>query len=143
MKLSNGLMVKQMMEAYQQKIPHLPVPLDGETAELRKKLITEEYHEVMDAINNNEPLRDLAKELCDLLVVTYGTLLALGVNPDYAFTLVHNSNMTKLGSDGRPVKNEYGKVVKSENYKPADMNKIYDATTSGIAYYNVVSPCVQ
>ena len=136
--LTNSLMVKQMMEAYRQSVPAVPVPMDGETAELRKRLITEEYHEVMDAINNNEPLRDLAKELCDLLVVTYGTLLAMGVNPDYAFRLVHTSNMSKLGDDGRPIKNEFGKVIKSENYKPADMNKIYDATTCGLHFYNQI-----
>lgn len=45
----------------------------------------------------------------------------MGLDGDRGFTVVHNSNMSKLGSDGRPIYREDGKVLKGPNYKPADM----------------------
>jgi len=40
---------------------------------------------------------------------------------------VHNSNMSKLGEDGRPIHREDGKVMKGPNYRPPDLKSIlYD-----------------
>ncbi len=38
-----------------------------------------------------------------------------------AFRRVHNSNMSKLGEDGKPVYREDGKVLKGPNYKEPNM----------------------
>lgn len=62
-----------------------------------------------------------AKEAADLHYVTYGTEAAFGINADAAMAEVHRSNMSKLDDDGKPIKNEHGKVLKGPNYKPADM----------------------
>lgn len=35
-----------------------------------------------------------------------------------AFARVHISNMTKLGADGKPIYNDWGKVIKGPNYQP-------------------------
>lgn len=35
-----------------------------------------------------------------------------------AFKLVHQSNMSKLDDDGKPVRRADGKILKSNNYKP-------------------------
>lgn len=37
-----------------------------------------------------------------------------------SFRLVHESNMSKLGEDGKPLKREDGKVLKGPNYVPAE-----------------------
>lgn len=62
--------------------------------------------------------KKLAKELADLLYVTYGTAATFGIDIDRAFDEVHTSNMSKLGEDGKPVYREDGKVMKGPNYKP-------------------------
>lgn len=37
---------------------------------------------------------------------------------------IHASNMSKLGIDGKPVKNEIGKVIKGPDYLPADLTDL-------------------
>jgi predicted HAD superfamily Cof-like phosphohydrolase len=127
---TNAELVYDMMERYEQETPDLPTPMSGAIKDLRVKLITEEFNEVMDSINNNEPMKNVAKELVDLLVVTYGTLIAMGVDANAAFREVHTSNLSKFGDDGKPIKNEFGKVIKSDNYVPADLT-------------DLCTPCIQ
>jgi len=43
-----------------------------------------------------------------------------------AFSLVHASNMSKLTADGKVLRREDGKVLKSELYVPADMEDVVD-----------------
>lgn len=69
-------------------------------------------------------IRDLAKELGDLEVVTVGTLDVLGIDGDEVFDAVHRSNMSKLGPDGKPIRREDGKILKPDTYKPADLSWI-------------------
>lgn len=44
---------------------------------------------------------------------------------DKAFALVHASNMSKLGEDGKPIRREDGKILKGPNYKPADLSVLF------------------
>lgn len=88
--------------------------------ELRIKLISEEYKEVMEAFEKDD-LTNLAKELADLIYVIYGTALACGFDLDNVFREVHRSNMSKLGEDGRPIYREDGKVLKGPNYFEPDV----------------------
>ena len=50
--------------------------------------------------------------MTDILYVTYGAGHAFGINLDACFNEVQNSNMSKLGKDGKPIYNESGKVMK-------------------------------
>lgn len=104
---------------------------------LHVKLIAEEYAEVMQAFDELIAARDandagqsvdvssyekaLLKELIDLEYVCVDTSVDFGWLHDAAFNRVHESNMTKLGADGKPVYREDGKILKGENYKPANM----------------------
>jgi predicted HAD superfamily Cof-like phosphohydrolase len=103
--------------------------------ERRVTLITEEFHEVIEAMeaakesagNSGFPVgrfEDLSKELADLLYVVFGSADLLGIPLGKAFDEVHSSNMSKLGEDGRPVLREDGKVLKGPNYQPADMSEV-------------------
>lgn len=98
-------------------------PEDG--GKLRVSLINEEAKEVSMAIYN-EPIENVAKELCDLLYVTYGTILDFGLQDkiNECFNEVHRSNMSKLGKDGKPVYREDGKLLKGDNYSPANLKNI-------------------
>jgi len=91
---------------------------------LRLRLIHEEYHEVMEAMERGDP-DQIAKELTDLLYVVYGTGVTMGVDLDRAFELIHESNMSKLDDDGKPIYNSYGKVQKSANYRPPDLGELF------------------
>jgi NTP pyrophosphatase (non-canonical NTP hydrolase) len=95
---------------------------------LREKLIEEEFQEVMDASQNHEAgpsainRQDLAKELADLVYVCYGYADVLSIDLDRVLAEVHQSNMSKLGADGKPVRRADGKVLKGPNYRSADLS---------------------
>ena len=82
---------------------------------LRIDLIEEELEELRDAINKKD-LKETVDALTDILYVAYGAGHAFGVNLDKCFEEVQNSNMSKLGKDGKPIFNENGKVMKGPNY---------------------------
>jgi len=93
---------------------------DAELLVLRKNLIREEVNELFTAINN-EPAENVLKELVDVVVVCVGMADTYGWDFDTAFDRVHDSNMSKLDNDGKPIFRADGKVLKSENYKPAEL----------------------
>ena len=90
--------------------------------ELRVSLIKEELDELIEAINKKD-LVEVADALTDILYVTYGAGHAFGINLDKCFDEVQNSNMSKLDSNGKPIYNEYGKVMKGPNYFKPDLSK--------------------
>lgn len=94
-----------------------PRHIDVDRAMLREKLMDEEFREWQYEANGGD-LNALAKELADLLYVVYGTAAEYGIDIDAVFAQVHESNMSKLGDDGKPVRREDGKVLKGPNYKP-------------------------
>ena len=89
---------------------------------LRISLIEEELEELKLAIKENN-IKEVADALTDILYVTYGAGHAFGINLDKCFEEVQNSNMSKLGDDGKPIYNEQGKVMKGPNYFEPDLNK--------------------
>ena len=89
---------------------------------LRINLIEEELEELKDAMNNKD-LKETIDALTDILYVTYGAGHAFGINLDSCFQEVQNSNMSKLGNNGRPIFNDQGKVMKGPNYFKPDLSK--------------------
>ena len=61
--------------------------------------------------------------LTDILYVTYGAGHAFGIKLDKCFEEVQKSNMSKLGKDGKPIYNEFGKVMKGPDYFKPDLSK--------------------
>ena len=84
---------------------------------LRLQLIQEELGELADAMSKNDLVSTL-DALVDLQYVLSGTVLSLGFADafDEAFREVHRSNMSKL-EDGKPVKDEAGRVKKGRDFK--------------------------
>ena len=89
---------------------------------LRINLIIEELEELKIAIKQKDIL-EVADALTDILYVTYGAGHAFGINLDKCFEEVQNSNMSKLGIDGKPIFNESGKVMKGPKYFKPDLSK--------------------
>lgn len=129
-RLTNSEMVGEFHEAFGVEEPEVPRLPDEGVVALRVNLIEEECDEVVEAIDfmldGEGNLANVAKELADLLVVTYGTARTFGIDIDAVFEEVHRSNMSKLGADGKPVYREDGKVLKGPNYSPADIASVLD-----------------
>ena len=89
---------------------------------LRYDLIREELNELKEAIKVRD-IKEVADALTDILYVTYGAGHAFGINLDKCFAEVQNSNMSKLGQDGKPIYNDKGKVMKGPNYFKPNLQK--------------------
>ena len=120
--MTNFEKVKQFMSTFGQEVKDRAEFPDDKIVNLRIKLIEEELQELKDAIKNKD-IVEVADALTDILVVTYGGAVAWGLEIDKCFNEVHRSNMSKLSADGKPIYNEYGKVMKGPNYSPPDLKK--------------------
>ena len=120
--MSNFERVKKFMKTFGQEVKEkAEFPTDKITS-LRYDLIQEELDELKEAIDNKD-IKEVADALTDILYVTYGAGHAFGINLDKCFAEVQNSNMSKLGDDGKPIYNEKGKVLKGPNYFKPDLKK--------------------
>ena len=120
--MTNFEKVKQFMQTFGQEVKTNPSFSDEKTNQLRLDLITEELEELKHAMSSKD-LLEVADALTDILYVTYGAGHAFGINLDKCFDEVQNSNMSKLGSDGKPIYNESGKVMKGPDYFKPDLSK--------------------
>lgn len=69
---------------------------------------------------------EIADALGDQLYILLGTMLVHGMQDkiEEVFDEIHQSNMSKLGEDGKPIYREDGKVLKGPNYFKPDIRKI-------------------
>ena len=120
--MSNFNKVKNFMETFGQEVKTKPSFSTDKINHLRYDLIKEELEELKVAMENKD-LLEVADALTDILYVTYGAGHAFGINLDKCFDEVQNSNMSKLGEDGKPIYNESGKVMKGPKYFKPDLAK--------------------
>ena len=120
--MSNFESVKKFMETFGQEIKEKASFPNDKITSLRYDLIREELDELKDAIDKKD-IKEVADALTDILYVTYGAGHAFGIDLDKCFQEVQNSNMSKLGKDGKPIYNENGKVMKGPNYFKPNLNK--------------------
>ena len=123
--MTNFKSVKKFMETFGQEIKEKASFPNEKITSLRYDLIKEELEELKDAINNKD-IKEVADALTDILYVTYGAGHAFGIDLDKCFEEVQNSNMSKLGEDGKPIYNEFGKVMKGPNYFKPNLEKFID-----------------
>ena len=121
--MTNFESVREFMETFGQEIKEKAQFPNEKITTLRHDLIKEDLDELKEAIDNND-IKEVADALTDILYVTYGAGHAFGINLDKCFEEVQNSNMSKLGSDGKPIFNDKGKVMKGPNYFKPDLNKL-------------------
>ena len=120
--MTNFEKVRVFMKTYGQEVKDKAGFSDAKTNKLRIDLIKEELEELTEAMQD-ENLLEVADALTDILYVTYGAGHAFGIDLDKCFDEVQNSNMSKLGEDGKPIYNESGKVMKGPNYFKPDLLK--------------------
>ena len=118
--------VKNFQDIFEKKFEDVPQLID-----LRARLIHEEIHELWAGLNDvwqgtdagdAERVKrgrvDTLDAIADSIVVLIGTANALEMDLGEAMRRVFESNLSKLGEDGRPFYNEHGKVMKGPNFKP-------------------------
>ena len=120
--MSNFSKVGIFMKTFGQEGKEKPSFSSDKINKLRLDLIREELNELTEAMKNKD-LLEVADALTDILYVTYGAGHAFGIDLDKCFDEVQNSNMSKLGKDGKPIYNEFGKVMKGPNYFKPDLSK--------------------
>ncbi len=120
--MSNFKRVKKFMETFGQEIKEKASFPNSKITSLRYELIKEELDELKEAIDKKN-IKEVADALTDILYVTYGAGHAFGIDLDKCFEEVQNSNMSKLGKDGKPIYNENGKVMKGPNYFKPNLGK--------------------
>ena len=123
--MTNFERVRKFMETFDQEIKEKAQFPNEKITSLRYDLINEELGELKEAIDNND-IKEVADALTDILYVTYGAGHAFGINLDKCFEEVQNSNMSKIGFDGKPIYNEKGKVMKGPNYFKPNLNKFVE-----------------
>lgn len=110
--------VKKFMEVFElgyQKNPTANISSDK--IKLRYALMKEENEEYLEAAKNND-LVEIADALGDMLYILLGTVLEHGLQDKFeaVFNEIQRSNMSKLGSNGKPIYREDGKVMKGPSY---------------------------
>lgn len=126
--------VDQFMRAVGQALPEKPTNPDVSVVDLRIKLITEEFDELISDLlalvgpaGNERPaiqelnlIASVSKEIADLIYVAVGTASALGVDLEDVWELVHQSNCEKIAG---PVRAD-GKRMKPANYEPPNITAV-------------------
>lgn len=127
--------VQEFHRAFGQDIHVDPVP---NLLRLRRTLIDEEVKELFSDIDTAiahlekgetvppDLYINMLKELADVQVVVSGMSVALKPLKELeeAFKRVYESNMSKLGEDGKPIYREDGKVLKGPNYFKPDLSDL-------------------
>lgn len=122
-----------MVEEFHQKfdlhecldnMPHVP---NAKLALLRIQCLTEEVAELAHAFGK-EDLVGILDALTDIQYFLDGTYLLCGLESVklQAMAEVHRSNLTKLGLDGKAIKDASGRVSKPAHYQRPDLGKVLD-----------------
>ena len=120
--MSNFEKVKNFMQIFGQEVKTKPSFPSDKITTLRYSLIEEELLELKLALKEKN-ITEVADALTDILYVTYGAGHAFGIDLNKCFDEVQNSNMSKLGNDGKPIYHESGKVKKGPNYFKPNLKK--------------------
>ena len=120
---TNFELVAEFMNAFEQDVHSNPTLREAKTRALRYELIREELEELQEAFSAKDII-EVADALADLLYVVYGAGHAFGIDLNACFLEVHESNMSKLGEDGKPIKRFDGKVVKGPNFFEPNLREI-------------------
>jgi len=123
--ITNFRKVESFMKTFGQTVRDKPFMPDLRTQKLRYELIEEELEELRMAMATCD-IVDVADALTDLLYVVYGAGHAYGLDLDICFNHIHDSNMSKLGPEGKPIYREDGKVLKGPGYWEPRLTEVVD-----------------
>lgn len=149
--------VREFHKAFNHPVADNLNPTTKEMRELRVKLIAEEFAELCEALgvvvnirvstidgtvidvtaiaeDGEVDLVEAADALGDIDYVVQGTNLVMGIPAQLVMNEIHQSNMSKLGADGKPIYREDGKILKGPNYHAPDIYKVLQDFDPSKAY---------
>ena len=117
--------MSEFHQKFKQSQSDAPALLSNKESTLRYVLGKEELDEYIIAVGD-EDLVEILDSLADQLYILFGTVLKHGLQEHivYAFNLVHENNMSKLGPDGNPILREDGKIIKPHGFKKVELKDI-------------------
>lgn len=109
--------VKEFQDVFGFTTSENPTIPSLQECKLRFNLMQEENLEYIEACQNND-LVEVADALGDKLYILLGTIITHGMQDiiENVFNEIHDSNMSKLDKDNKPIRREDGKVLKGPNY---------------------------
>ena len=108
-------MVKAFHEKYGAPSRTVPTMLNPKDCLRRARLIFTEAAEFIEHADKGD-LVEMVDALADILVVTYGAAVEMGVDLEPVFAEVQRSNMSKNGG-----KDAGGKILKGPGFSPPDI----------------------
>ena len=118
--------VRSFQKASGQVVNKKPTDLEVKEVQLRYDLMREENIEYQDAgLSKNKV--EILDACADQLYILLGTINAHGLQDliGPAFELVHKNNMTKVGPDGKVLRNPDGKILKPQGFVPVDLTTLF------------------
>jgi predicted HAD superfamily Cof-like phosphohydrolase len=128
-----------------QPVGHRARALPEERIDVRIELIREEFQDELIPALVAGDIVEQVDALVDILYVTFGALVEMGVNAEVIFNEVHRSNMSKFAADGTPIiagPNDpdgvfEGRVKKGPNYFKPDIRALLEG---GHADLDIAAP---
>ena len=121
--------IKRMTGMYEQPVNEKPTLLGVKQLENFKSILSEEVNEVDEIIElykkhessmseekKIEILTAMSDWLGDMVVYITNEAAKHGIALDDTLKIIMQSNFSKLGQDGKPIKDERGKFLKGPNY---------------------------
>lgn len=128
---------KRFNKAFNLPIHHKPTTISWERSYLQYNMMLEELNEYQDAqIKFDKDLIDVTDALVDMQEILFGMFAEHGLLDKWheLYIEVHNSNMSKLDDNGKPLINgvnceidptrPIGKVLKSKNFVEPNFKRI-------------------
>lgn len=128
-------MVKHFHEGMGQPVGVAPHPLPLDRIGVRVELIREEFEDELIPALHAQDLVETVDACIDILYVTFGLLVEIGVKAQPLFAEVQRSNMSKFGADGKAIiagPNDpdgifEGRVKKGPNYFRPNLRAILES----------------
>lgn len=115
-----------MNQKYELPVNHVPT-LNGDVLdrlEKFKSILMKEVSEIDDIIAAICGLQhddvDILTMIADITVYCHSEAVRYGIPLDEVLQIVMDSNDTKLGAEGKPIKDSDGKFLKGENFIPPE-----------------------
>lgn len=116
-------LVKAFHNKFKAPAATTPTLIPEDRIKLRYQLMAEEVQEYLSGAQKGD-LKNVAKELADILYAVYGTIIEHGLHDkmEAIFREVHNSHMTKDY-------HQY-KMIKGKSYKEANIKQFFEDNSS-------------
>ena len=108
-------MVQEFHEKYDAPVASVPAMIGVKDCMRRARLIFSEAAEFLESADKGDFV-EMVDALADILVVTYGAAVEMGVDLEPVFAEVHRSNMSKNGG-----KDPGGKILKGDAFTPPNI----------------------